>query len=272
VTFIRSLLLALALLILPQLASAQTFPTLSGRVVDAANLLDPAQKQQLEALSVDVQKVAQRQFVVATIPDLQGYPIEDYGYKLGRAWGIGQKDANNGIILIVAPNDRKVRIEVGYGLEPIMTDALSQSIIDEQILPKFRGGDMPGGIIAGAQAIAEQMKAPPEAAEARVKAAAQAPQAARSSSSSSDGFVAIFWIVILLFIVLPIVFRGARGKKYRGGRGPVVLWGPGLGSSWGSGSSSGSSWSSGGSDWGGGGGGFSGGGGSFGGGGASGSW
>lgn len=271
-TFLRSLLLALALLILPQFASAQTFPTLSGRVVDAANLLDPAQKQQLEALSVDVQKVAQRQFVVATIPDLQGYPIEDYGYKLGRAWGIGQKDANNGIILIVAPNDRKVRIEVGYGLEPIMTDALSQSIIDEQILPKFRGGDMPGGIIAGAQAIAEQMKAPPEAAEARVKAAAQAPQAARSSSSSSDGFVAIFWIVILLFIVLPIVFRGARGKKYRGGRGPVVLWGPGLGSSWGSGSSSGSSWSSGGSDWGGGGGGFSGGGGSFGGGGASGSW
>jgi uncharacterized protein len=271
VTFLRTLLLTLALLLVPQFATAQTFPPLSGRVVDAANLLDPAQKQQLEALSVDVEKVAQRQFVVATIPDLQGYPIEDYGYKLGRAWGIGQKDANNGIILIVAPNERKVRIEVGYGLEPIMTDALSQTIIDDQILPKFRGGDMAGGIVAGAQAIAEQMKAPPEAAEARVKAAAQAPQAARSSSSSSDGFVAIFWIIILLFIVLPIVFRGARGKRYRGGRGPVVLWGPGLGSGWGSGSSSGSSWSSGGSDWGGGGG-FSGGGGSFGGGGASGSW
>ena len=274
----RALLLMLALLLVPHLAAAQTFPPLSGRVVDAANLLDPAQKQQLEALSVDVQKVAQRQFVVATIPDLQGYPIEDYGYKLGRAWGIGQKDANNGIILIVAPNDRKVRIEVGYGLEPIMTDALSQSIIDEQILPKFRGGDMPGGILAGAQAIAEQMKAPPEAAEARVKAAAATPQHARSSGSSSDGFVAIFWIVIVLFIVLPIVARSAGGRRYRGGRGPVVLWGPGLGGGWGSSGSSwgsGSGWSSGGgSDWGGGGGGsdFSGGGGSFGGGGASGSW
>ncbi len=274
-TALRSLLLALALLILPQAAGAQTFPPLSGRVVDAANLLDPAQKQQLEALSVDVEKVAQRQFVVATIPDLQGYPIEDYGYKLGRAWGIGQKEANNGIILILAPTEHKVRIEVGYGLEPIMTDALSQSIIDDQILPKFRSGDMPGGILAGAQAIAEQMKAPPEAAEARVKAAAAAPQRARSSGSSSDGFVAIFWIVILLFIVLPIIARRAGGRRYRGGRGPVVIWGPGMGGGWGSGGSSwgsGSGWSSGGgSDWGGGGG-FSGGGGSFGGGGASGSW
>lgn len=267
----RALLLMLALLIVPQLASGQTFPPLSGRVVDAANLLNPAQKQQLEALSTDVGNVAQRQFVVATIPDLQGYPIEDYGYKLGREWKIGQKDANNGIILIVAPNERKVRIEVGYGLEPIMTDALSQTIIDQQILPKFRAGDMAGGIMAGAQAIAEQMKAPPEAAEARVKAAAAAPQAVRSSGSSSDGFIAIFWIVIVLFFVLPIVFRGARGRKYRGGRGPVVLWGPGLGGGWGSGSSS-SGWSGGGSDWGGGGGGFSGGGGSFSGGGASGSW
>jgi uncharacterized protein len=265
---LRALLLMLALLIVPQLAAAQTFPPLSGRVVDAANLLSPAQKQQLEALSTDVGNVAQRQFVVATIPDLQGYPIEDYGYKLGRAWGIGQKDANNGIILIVAPNERKVRIEVGYGLEPIMTDALSQTIIDDQILPKFRAGDMAGGIMAGAQAIAEQMKAPPEAAEARVKAAAAQPQAARSSGSSSDGFVAVFWIFIILFFVLPIVFRGARGRKYRGGRGPVVLWGPGLGGGWGGGSSS-SGWNSGGSDWGGG---FSGGGGSFGGGGASGSW
>jgi uncharacterized protein len=270
---LRAVILMLALLILSQLAEAQTFPKLTGRVVDEAKLLSPEQKQQLEALSTDVGNVAQRQFVVATIPDLQGYPIEDYGYKLGRAWGIGQKDANNGIILIVAPNERKVRIEVGYGLEPIMTDALSQTIIDDQILPKFRSGDMAGGIMAGAQAIAEQMKAPPEAAEARVKAAAAEPQAARSSGSSSDGFFAIFWVVIILFFVLPIIFRGARGKKYRGGRGPVVLWGPGLGGGWGSGGGSSSSgWSSGGSDWGGGGGGFSGGGGSFGGGGASGSW
>ena len=126
---LRALILMLALLVVPQLAAAQSFPPLSGRVVDAANLLSPAQKQQLEALSTDVGNVAQRQFVVATIPDLQGYPIEDYGYKLGRAWGIGQKDANNGIILIVAPNERKVRIEVGYGLEPIMPTPRSRRFL-----------------------------------------------------------------------------------------------------------------------------------------------
>ncbi|WP_204316410.1 TPM domain-containing protein, partial [Serratia marcescens] len=67
-------------------------------------------------------------------------------YQLGRAWGIGQKDANNGIVLIVAPNERKVRIEVGYGLEPIMTDGLSSQIINETIIPKFKAGDMAGGI------------------------------------------------------------------------------------------------------------------------------
>ena len=268
---IRRMLLALAVLLAPHLASAQTFPPLSGRVVDAASLLNPAQKAQLETLSADVEKVAGRQFVVATIPDLQGYPIEDYGYKLGRNWGIGQKGANNGIILIVAPNERKVRIEVGYGLEPIMTDALANTIIGQQILPRFKSGDMPGGILAGAQAIAAQMKLPAEAAEAR---AAKAADSARAAPESSGNGVMITGLVVLLivFIVLPIVFGRAKGRRYRGGGAPVVIWGPGLGGGWGS--DSGSSWSSGGSsssssDFGSS---FSGGGGDFGGGGASGSW
>ncbi|KAK0338871.1 hypothetical protein LTR94_036850, partial [Friedmanniomyces endolithicus] len=80
---------------------------LTGRVVDDAHLLSPAQVQQLERLSAETEKASSRQLVVATIPDLQGYAIEDYGYRLGRAWGIGQKDANNGLILIVAPKERK---------------------------------------------------------------------------------------------------------------------------------------------------------------------
>ncbi|WP_163277951.1 TPM domain-containing protein, partial [Klebsiella aerogenes] len=78
------------------------------------HLLSPDQVVQLTQLSDEVEKASSRQLVVATIPDLQGYDIEGYGYQLGRAWGIGQKDANNGIVLIVAPNERKVRIEVGY--------------------------------------------------------------------------------------------------------------------------------------------------------------
>src|SRR3546814_14776461 len=119
-------------------AHAQTFPALSGRVVDAADLLDPAQEAQLTQLSEQIEQASSRQFVVATVPDLQGYPIEDYGYKLGRDWKIGQEGANNGILLLVAPNERKVRIEVGYGLEPIMTDALSSVNINQTILPQLR--------------------------------------------------------------------------------------------------------------------------------------
>jgi len=265
----RSWAIALALLasLLPGVpASAQTFPPLTGRVVDAAHVLSPEQVQQLDQLSAGIEKASTRQLVVATIPDLQGYPIEDYGYRLGRFWKIGQGQTNNGIILIVAPKDRKIRIEVGYGLEPIMTDALSSVIVNTVIVPKFRAGNLPGGIVAGANAIAEQMKLPPEAAEAR---ATKTVQASKQGDTSSGGLIFVFVLFVVLFLVLPMLFRRMGGARYSSGHGipPVVLWGPGLGGgSWGSG---------GGSNWGGGGdssGGFSGGGGSFGGGGASGGW
>jgi uncharacterized protein len=253
--------------------AAQNFPKLSGRVVDAANIIpdeqEPALAQKLEAL----EKASSRQLVVATIPDLQGYPIEDYGYQLGRAWAIGQKGANNGVILLVAPNERRVRIEVGYGLEPIMPDSFANRIIEEKITPAFKQGDYPGGINAGADAIIEQLQAPPEQAEQRVLEAQQAQQAKQGRGGNGGGslFPLIFWGIVLLFVVLPML-RGRRGgRRYRRGGLPVVIWGPGLGG-WGGGSHS-SGWGGGGGGWsGGGGGGFSGGGGSFGGGGASGSW
>ena len=239
--------------------SAQTFPPLTGRVVDAANLLDPAQEARLTGLSNGIEQASGRQLVVATVPDLQGYEIEEFGYRLGRAWKIGQSEADNGIILLVAPNERRVRIEVGYGLEPIMTDALSRRIIDTAILPRFKAGDMPGGIVAGAEAIGEQMRLPLEAAEARAKAQLDARPTGRSGNRVDGGdlFMAIFWIAVVLIVVLPMLRGrgGRRGKRYRGGIAPVILWGPG--------------WGGGGSSWGGGGG-F--GGGSFGGGGASGGW
>lgn len=282
------LLLALLLLV-PLTAQAQDFPKRDREpVVDAANLLNPAQKAEITKLAEDINKATTRQFVVATIPDLQGYDIADYGYRLGRSWGIGQKDANNGIILIVAPKERKVRIEVGYGLEPIMTDALSSSIINETILPKFRAKDVPGGIVAGAQAIAEQLKLPLEAAEAKAKAAADKAAATPRQARRSGGgfpFGLLFWGVILLFVLIPMLAFGRRrrgpwgARRYRGGDDsgmlPILLWsiasemsrgGGGGSSGWGGGDGGGS--------WGGGGdgGGFSGGGGSFGGGGASGSW
>jgi uncharacterized protein len=259
---------ALFLLLAAQVAGAQTFPPLTGRVVDAAKLLTPDQVQQLDQLSAGIEQASSRQLVVATVPDLQGYPIEDYGYRLGRAWKIGQDGANNGVILLVAPAEKKVRIEVGYGLEPIVTDALSSVIINQTILPRFRAGDMGGGVVAGAQAIAEQLKLPLEAAEQRAQAQVKAAGARRGTRGVDGGDVAtaVFWIVVILFVVVPLIARRTRGQRFRGGSAPVILWGPGLGG-WGDGDGGGGSWGGGG-----GGGGFSGGGGSFGGGGASGGW
>ena len=263
-------LVLLAFLLFPAPAAAQTFPELTGRVVDQANLLAPAQEAELTRRLEGLEQASSRQLVVATVNSLEDHPIEDYGYRLGRHWRIGQEGANNGIILLIAPNERKVRIEVGYGLEGIMTDALSSLIIQRDILPRFRGDDYPGGIAAGADAIIEQLQAPPEVAEQRALEAAEA----RREGGGGSIFVLVFWMIVLAFILIPLLTRGFRGRKYRGrrrGLGPVVIWGPTLG---GSGRSSGwGGWSSGGGGgWGGGGGGFSGGGGSFGGGGASGGW
>lgn len=243
-------------------ARAQEFPKLSGRVVDAANILSPQQEAQISARLSGLEVQSGRQLVVATVPDLGGRDIGDYGYRLGRAWGIGSKDKDDGALLIVAPNDRKVRIEVGTGLEGILTDALSSRIIRNAIVPRFKQNDYPGGIVAGVDELATLLALPPE--EARKLAQ----QAQAEQEQGQDGGSPLFFLIfILLFFVLPMLLgRRRRGRAYRGGIAPVILWGPSLGggggSSWGSGSGSG---------WGGGGG-FSGGGGNFGGGGASGDW
>jgi uncharacterized protein len=263
---LKRLLLALMLLALAPAAQAQTFPTLTGRVVDDAKLLDAAQAAALTEKLATLEKQSGRQLVVATIPDLQGYDIADYGYRLGRAWGIGDKAKNDGALLIVAPNDRKLRIEVGYGMEGILTDALSSRIIRTAITPRFKAGDFPGGIVAGVDEIGTLMTLPPEEAKARAVAAAKEERA--RSSSGGGGFMIIFWMIVIVFIILSMLRGGGKGRRYRGiGGPPVILWGPGD-----FGGGGGSGWGGGGGGWGGGGGGFSGGGGSFGGGGASGDW
>ena len=258
--------LLLALLVGP--AAAQNFPPLTGRVVDQANLLSPAQEAELTQKLEALQRASSRQLVVATVPDLQGYDIADYGYQLGRHWGIGQREANNGIILLVAPTEKKVRIEVGYGLEPIVTDALSWQIIRDQILPRFRADDFPGGIMAGADALIQQLQAPPEAAEQRAIEAAAARQRAQGSEDEGSGFPFLIIAFLVFMFVVPAIFGAGRGGRYYrrrgGGLGNVILWGIASGMSGGGGGGGGFS--------GGGGGGFSGGGGSFGGGGASGGW
>src|SRR5579872_1422534 len=137
--------------------AAPTFPALTGRVVDDAHILSDATKTDLNQKLAGLEQKTSRQLVVVTVPSLQGYEISDYGYQLGRAWGIGQAKLNNGILLIVAPTEHKVRIEVGYGLEPILTDALSEIIIQNAILPSFRKGDFNGGVEQGADALIEQL-------------------------------------------------------------------------------------------------------------------
>ncbi|MGI4880075.1 MAG: TPM domain-containing protein [Janthinobacterium lividum] len=245
-------------------AAAPAFPPLSGRVVDTANVLQPQTVAALTDKLATLEKSTGIQLVVATVPSLGETPIEDYGYQLGRAWGIGQKGKNTGAILIVAPADRKVRIEVGYGLEPVLTDALTEVIIQNQIIPEFRKNDIGAGVTAGTDAIIAQLSASPEVAHAAVADATAQHAQARHRPSVGPG--ALFWLAIVVVWGVFSLARGGRGRP--SGIGSAILWGA---------ASSMLSRGGGGSDWGGGGGGgggdsFGGGGGSFGGGGSSGSW
>ncbi len=133
--------------------AAPQFPELTGRVVDDAHILSSQTIASLTQKLEEYERGTSNQVVVVTIPSLQGTEIEEYGYQLGRKWEIGQKGKNNGALLIVAPNERKVRIEVGYGLEPLLTDAISSTIVQGIILPWFKKGEMEKGIVNGTDAM-----------------------------------------------------------------------------------------------------------------------
>jgi len=126
--------------------AAPIFPELTGRVVDQAGLLTPDQKQSLSELSKSIEENTTAQVVVVTLKSLDGYDISDYGYQLGRYWKLGQKDKNNGLLIIIAPHDHKVRVEVGYGLEGEITDAQANDLILSEMVPRFKQKDVYGGI------------------------------------------------------------------------------------------------------------------------------
>jgi len=243
---ITLILLTLAALICAAstLADVQ-FPILSGRVVDRANLLSKQTQYHLTELLQQHEDQTSNQLVVVTVPDLQGLTIEEYGYQLGRHWKIGQEGKDNGVLLIVAPNERKVRIEVGYGLEGALTDALSANIIHTKILPRFKTGDFDGGVTAGVESII---------------AAVKNEYVAEPTDSDDNHRLALLVGLFLLLVMLQLfgasVLGGpAGGGTYRRGRYGGYYGGGGFGGGFG-----------------GGGGGFGGGGGGFGGGGASGGW
>ena len=272
--------LLVALAVWSGTALALGVPRLQGRVNDTAHLLSPAAATRLDTQLADFERTDSTQVVVLTIPSLEGEPLEDYSVKVAQAWGIGQKGKDNGVLLLVSKNDRKVRIEVGYGLEGQLTDALTGRIIDHAIVPAFKAGNFDAGIESGVASIIEAARGEYQAP----------PDSGKSSGHDDNAFFGLFILAMILTALLsglpalaragifgvampvlgalfslplamlalllvggvvlglvgPFLFRGGRG-----GRGGFYIGGGGSS---------------------GGGGGFSGGGGSFGGGGSSGNW
>ncbi len=226
--------------------AAPKFPPLTGRVVDQAGLLDGAAQARITGKLAALEQKTGTQLVVVTLASLGGDDIADYGYQLGRAWGIGQKGKNNGVLLIVAPKEHKVRIEVGYGLEGALTDLQSDLIVQNDILPRFRAGDFPGGIDRGVDDLVQVLSGGPLKVDQRRDRGG-------GPSGGLDFGSFLFIALILGFWALRFFGGGGFGPGRRSG-----MYFP-MGGGWGGGGGPG-------------GGGFSGGGGSFGGGGSSGSW
>jgi uncharacterized protein len=293
------LVLPVLLFLFPQAVVAKDIPPLTGRIVDQANLLTADQRQRIESKLAAFEKETGDQMAVLTVDSLDGEAIEDYANKVGRAWALGQKGKDNGVLLLVAKQDRKMRIEVGYRLEPVFTDLQSNIIQNEVIIPYFKKGDFGGGLEAGVDAILSTIQGKPFQ-----PAPDSVAQPAKGKGTPDFGF-----LLFALFILLPFSLNAARSRSWllylflmpvyfflgslffsvtaglvalgvwgvlfpilrailpqsmgsgRGGPGGWFM-GPGFGGG-------GGGWSGGGSS---GGGGFSGGGGSFGGGGSSSSW
>lgn len=262
---LKVLLLSLSLFV-SFLSVAQDIPARPSppRLVnDLANILSPQEEQQLERELVAFDDSTSNQIAIVLVNTLGDYPIEEYAVKLFREWGVGNKKNNNGVVLLAAIQDRKVRIEVGYGLEGAIPDITANYIIEDDIKPNFRSGDYYEGLSKAAHSI--------------IKAAAGEYKAPANYRKKKGGGSALPFGFLVVIIILIVIFGGRNNRGGGGGfmsrRGSGWLGPFILGNMLGSGSS-GSSWGGGGGGWsGGGGGGFGGfGGGSSGGGGASGSW
>ena len=247
------LVLALLLIAAPAFAETLPVPALSGRVVDQAGVLTSAEESRLTTKLKNLENNTSIQLVVVTLSSLRGSPIEDWGLALGRTWGIGQKGKDNGALLIVAPNDRELRIEVGYGLEGTLPDATASAIIRNVIVPRFKSGAMADGISDGVDAIIAVLTGSGEEFT---------PSRGEAIGRTLSNFEPVLFIGFFIIIMIIAQFRRRWGSRYfRHSKGGWFYVDDGDHYS-GGGFSSGSS----------GGGGFSGGGGSFGGGGSSGRW
>jgi uncharacterized protein len=248
------------------------FPRLTSQVVDEADVLHPSAEADLERELEAHERATGQQVVVATLHSLQGHTVEEFANGLFREWRLGRSEQDDGALLLVAPRERKVRIEVGYGLEGVLTDATSATIIQSLVLPRFRSGDMEGGIVAGTRGMLELLRPEDGAGAGR--------EPSWTTGSQLDGelslgekyviLLGMFGLTALLLLIDKLVRRRRGYGLLEGGPTPVVWVGSSassreeLDSSWSSSDASSSGHSNGG--------GFSGRGGSSGGGGASGSW
>lgn len=273
---LRVLLLALAAVLMPAAALAQDFPPRpAGPVYDGADILSPATEAALDARLRDYNRETGRAIIVATVPTINGQPIEPYATGLFTEWGIGGEKRDQGLLLLIAREDRKLRIEVGYGLHPYFGGIMAGRVINDVITPRFKAGDFDGGVTSGIDAIIEHLaRSPADAA-----AVAEAAEAAAAQESSEGGFPigALFWIAFLVFFFILPAMRGGKRRRYRSGAagavGDIILWEAGKAIISAMSDGDGGDWGGGGGFGGGGGGGFGGfGGGMSGGGGASGGW
>lgn len=243
-TMRRFILPALICLLLPLNAAALEVPKLNGYVNDLAGVISPGTELKIESFLRGFESSDSTQLMILTIEALEGESLEDYSLRVAETWKVGQKGKDNGALLLIAKQDRQMRIEVGYGLEGRLTDLLAGRIIDNEIKPRFQAGDFDGGVIAGVTAMAEAVRGE-----------------YRGTGSTGQKKKRNPWgsLALLLFLGpgLMLLGGGRRGRHRRGGFWIGGLGGGGFG---------------GGGRGGGFGGGFGGGGGGFGGGGSSGGW
>ncbi len=270
----RAFLIVLAATLTSVAVQAQDYPNRpTGPIYDGADMLSTETEAALDARLRDYNRETGRAIIVATVPDLGGSPIEPYATGLFAEWGIGGAERDQGLLLLISRDDRRMRIEIGYGLHPYFGGIMAGRVINDIITPRFKAGDFDGGVTEGVDAILTHLaRSPADAA-----AVAEAAEAAAAQEQSEGGFPigALFWIAFLLFFfILPAFAGGKEKRRYRGSglgdvAGNIILWEVGKAIASGLSDNDGGGWGGGG----GGGGGFGGfGGGMSGGGGASGGW
>lgn len=235
-----------ALLSTAQPVCATNFPVLSGKpVVDQAGILSADDEDQLNDKLLKIEQQSGHQVAVATIRSLQGIDIADYGLMLGRRWAIGRKGVDDGVMILVAPKDRKMRIEVGVGLEDTIPNGFAESVIEDAMKPKFRAGDMAGGINDAVDMVAEKFDVATTATDERLTHGYQEPAYIASANSAPDNSVqdrerpwpekigiAIVWFVFslavmlvvwLFFVMVSAIFSPSR-RGWASGGGYVSNW------------------------------------------------